>query len=139
MLTKYDVEAIWKDLDDWQLDIPTPGEDLCVFAEHFATWAQPLCAQIEARPSIEGIHQAMLLNTMKYHEMRPILPKAHRNHVGERGHICVFHLYERTFHFLKMKLLALPEHATLMLPKPVPPPPPPPPQIAGVPFGIIKE
>lgn len=126
MVARSDIEHIWRQLADFELSLPEaePEEDLCIFARRYQTWAYEMCKPILENPSVDKIHLGMLLNTMQYHETRAILPKAHRNHVSERGHTCVFHLYDRTFHVLKLKLYVLPEHTGLMLPQPPPPQPP---------------
>jgi hypothetical protein len=140
MVSPRDVEAIWSQLADFELTLPEPDEEenLCVFARRYQAWAREMCAPILENPSVDQIHLGMLLNTMQYYETRAILPKRHRNHVGERGHTCVFHVAERTFYFLRLKLFSLREHTVLLLPKPAPPPPPPPPVLESTILGLAE-
>ncbi len=64
-----------------------------------------------------GINQRMLLLTKQYFEWRTVVPKSHKDRIGERSHVCIFHIFERSYHRLKVLELSL-NPALLYLPSP---------------------
>jgi hypothetical protein len=93
----------------------------CIYAQHFGSWTEVLYQEEAQAPTLMGIHQKMLMLTLKYFEWRAVVPKAHRDHISERRHICIFSIFERMFHQLKVLELSL--NPPLLLPPPPPPSP----------------
>ena len=115
-------DDLWQQQQEFQFALPAGKEERCIYAQHFAAWAETLYQEEVQAPTHIGINQKMLLLTKKYFEWRAAVPKAHRDRISERGHVCLFPIFERTFHRLKVLELSLaPE--MLFLPAPSPPPP----------------
>jgi hypothetical protein len=127
-------DKLWRHYTDGKFALSKEKEDQCVYAQHFALWADALYQDEVRTPTTIGINQKMLLLTKKYFEWRAAVPKAHRDRVGERSHICIFHIFERTFHRLKVLELSL---TPPMLFLPTPPPAPVVQAIAGITLGEV--
>ena len=131
-------DRLWHDATEDKFSLPEAQEDLCTYAQHFGVWAEGLYLEEVERPTHIGVNQKMLLLTKKYFEWRAVAPKAHRDRIGERSHICIFHIFERFFFRLKVLELSL-TPPMLFLPPPPPPPPPPPtaPMLMGITLGEV--
>ncbi len=131
----------WRQQQEFQFTKPQVKEDHCIYAQHFAAWADALYQEETQAPTHIGINQKMLLLMKKYFEWRAVVPKAHRDRVGERSHVCIFHIFERMFNRLKVLELSL-APPMLFLP---PPPQLPPMQVTKVykldhfPIGEVEE
>lgn len=126
----------WQTNSDFKFG-PTEKEEICIHAEHFLSWAEALYRDEISAPTIIGINQKMLLLTKKYFEWRAVVPKSHRDRIGERSHVCIFHIFERIFYQLKALELAM-HPPMLFLPSPPPPPALPVlPTITGITLGEI--
>jgi hypothetical protein len=139
MITPAAFEQIWQHAQkrDVVLTPPAAADARCVYAKKYTDWAEQAYRALPDPPTIAAVHQVILLNTLKYFEFRSVVPKTHRDLISDRGHTCIFHVFEETFQLLKFTILSLPEHTTLLLPRPAPPPPPAPRyEIAGVPIGL---
>lgn len=133
-------DRLWRQYTDVEVVLPREKEDQCIYAKHFALWADAMYQEEAKSPTLVGINQKMLLLTKKYFEWRAVVPKAHRDRVGERSHICIFHIFERTFHGLKVLELALSPPMLFLPPNSVPPPPLPTPvvhTVAGITLGEV--
>jgi hypothetical protein len=87
-------ETLWHSTD-FQLELPEEQEDVCIYAQRFAASIEPACRDAIANPDHISINQAMLLVLKKYFEWRFSVPKSHHNRIGEHGHVCIFHIFER--------------------------------------------
>ena len=129
---------LWRERQEFQFSPPDEKEERCVYAQHFGAWAEALYQEEVRAPSHVGINQKMLLLTKKYFEWRPTVPKSHRDRISDRGHVCIFAIFERTFYRLRVLELSLvPPMLFIPPPPPAPPALPPPPQIAGITFGEL--
>lgn len=112
---------LWQD-SDAQLLAPYGEEgtqtSYCRFAQEFSLWGQELVREPVMNPSHVTINQARLTITRKYREWRNIVPKAHRNRIGETGHICIFHVWDECMRALEAAELTL-APPQLYLPEPV--------------------
>jgi hypothetical protein len=99
-------------------------------------------AQRSNDKGIVAVNQAYVRLITKYFDWRSAVPKAHRNRIGETGHTCIFHVFERAYHQLRVIELTVTSQPLLFLPPEPPPPPPPPPQapqLAAIGLGILDE
>jgi hypothetical protein len=128
--------ALWR---QHEFDVPQVTDDRCVYAKHFAEWASQIIANVEQIATVVAVNQGVLRVTYKYFEWRTVVPKYHRNRIGEMGHTCIFHVFEAAF--LKLRIIELAIQPPPILPPTLPPPPPTPPpppaplQIAGIFLG----
>lgn len=131
-----DFRELW---EKQEFEVPGVTEDLCFYAQRYSEWTARTIANVEVAGSVVAVNQGMLRITQKYFEWRTVVPKSHRNRIGETGHRCIFHVFEAGYQKLKSLELALaPPPLTLPPPPPapaLPPPPPPPIQIAGIFLG----
>lgn len=102
-------------------------DDLCIYAQRFALWADGLYQEEAERPTQMGVNQKMLLLAKKYFEWRTVVPKSHKDRIGERSHVCIFHIFERSYYRLKVLELSL--NPPLLY---LPPPP-------AAPTQVIRE
>jgi hypothetical protein len=112
-------DTLWQRQHDFKFELPEEEEELCTYAQHFALWAEELYQEEVEAPSHVGINQKMLMLLKKYFEWRTVVPKMHRDRIGERGHVCIFHILERSYHRLKVLELTL-APPMLFLPQPSP-------------------
>jgi hypothetical protein len=119
------IDEIFEDI--WRQRQAAHGEEAsteplithCVYSRLFEASIQPICQKALQNLSIVSINQAMFLVFLSYMAYRETVPKSHRNHVGERGHRCIFHVLEGAFFLLKgTSLLVLPGETLFELPTP---------------------
>lgn len=115
-------DQIWGCFTEFTAKAAAETRQRCIYAQHFESWATALYQDEVTAPTLMGINQKILLLTKKYFEWRAVVPKAHRNHIGERSHTCIFSVFEQVFHQLKVLELSL--NPPLLLPAPPPPPAP---------------
>jgi hypothetical protein len=127
-------DQLWRQLQAVKFQMTEPQEELCSYAQHFAAWADALYQEEVNQPTLVGINQKMLLLLKRYFEWRAAVPKAHRDRMSERSHVCIFSIFERSFHRFKVLELSL---APPMLFLPPPAAPPPPPELAAITLGEI--
>jgi len=123
-----------------EFEVPEHSEPLCSYAEYFSEYAAQVVADVEAHRSLISVNQGVLRMTHKYFDWRTVVPKSHRNRIGDTGHRCIFHVFEAAY--LKLKMLELALQPPALSPPPPPPPPPPSPrplQIAGIFLGEDDE
>lgn len=77
----------------------------CYYAARFLEWAETLCS--ENGWSVVAVNQAKVLLIDKYFEWRNSVPKTHRDRTGERGHFCIFHVFEHAYRKLRLKELSM--------------------------------
>lgn len=108
--------------EEFKFKLPDEVErgDLCAYAKHFATWAKKTYQSAAKQPTIISINQDMLLLLKQYFEWREAVPKAHRDHINGRSHICIFHIFERTYYQLKVLELSLSRPMLFLPPQPAP-------------------
>jgi hypothetical protein len=98
---------------------------ICAAAHQFQQWAEALCvgvARIALQSSDDGVvavNQAVVRLTTRYFEWRSAVPKAHRTHIAETGHTCIFHIFEHAYQQLRVIELSLTPPLLFL-----PPPPP---------------
>lgn len=129
-------DELWERLRAAEFTPAEEQEETCIYAQHFERWAAPFYQEEARRPSLLGINQKMLLLTKKYFEFRAAVPRSHRDRIGERSHVCIFHIFERYYQRFKVLELGL-APPMLFLPPPPPAPPPPPPTLMGITLGEI--
>src|SRR5690606_5015822 len=95
-------EALWH---QQEFEVPDGSDSLCSYGQFFSEWATQLIADTEERHSIGAVNYAVLRLTHKYFEWRTVVPKYHRNRIGETGHGCIFHVFEAAY--LKLKIVGL--------------------------------
>ena len=89
---------VWRNAQVIEFDEPT-GLNYCQYAESFAGWADELVALVleEKKPEVTSIYVAMLRLLKKYFDWYSAVPKSHRVRVGERGHHCIFYVFQATY------------------------------------------
>jgi hypothetical protein len=125
-------DDIWTPLDDFEP--PAQRINFCRYAQEFAGWAAVLVSSVSQEPSIVTVNQAKILLQDKWHDWRSIAPRRHRNHLGNRGHTCLFQVYEQAYHHLRVLELSLTPPLLF-----IPAPPPPTPQIPEIFLGEEEE
>lgn len=90
------------------------------FEEWVSTWLFP--DFVGENPKILKIKQAMFMLTERYRVFRRNVPKAHSQHNSDRGHICIFNIWDQNYEKLE-KIEARLEGPLLFEPKPTPPKP----------------
>ena len=129
-------EALW---NQQEFEVPGVTEDLCIYAKHFSDWTAAIILNVEEIGTVIAVNQGVLRVTHQYFEWRTVVPKSHRNRIGELGHTCIFHVFEAAYKKLRIiELSIMPPlitHPVPPPPPPTPPPPPPPIQIAGIFLG----
>jgi hypothetical protein len=123
-------QHIWGQIND--IEIPEPVENKCFYAHGFTGWVQQLINGIQ-NPTVVSVNQAKVLLLDKFFEWHRYVPNAHRMRLGNRGHICIFQVFEAAYDHLKVIELSL-TPPLLFLPDSVPIIPPPP-RIAGIFLG----
>jgi hypothetical protein len=131
-----DFDRLWRQSMDSNQLRPEKKEQQCIYAQRFAPWADGLVQDEMQEPTPIGINQKMLLLTKKYFDWRAAVPKSHRERIGERSHVCIFHIFERTYHRLRVLELSL-TPPMLFLPPPAPLPAPVVHSIAGITLGEV--
>ncbi|MFN8495574.1 MAG: hypothetical protein U0350_48725 [Caldilineaceae bacterium] len=126
----------WNLFREWTFELPEEEEPLCAYAQQFAPWANLLCEEAEKRKQIVSLNHAYVLLLHKYFEWRNVVPKNHRDRVSERGHICIFQIFDRAYHRLMMLQLSLEPILTSYPPAPPALPLPTPKQVVDVIFGL---
>jgi hypothetical protein len=132
------IAAVQREFDDFALEDVAKDDDAldnhCEAAIAFRRWADTALEEhLRTHRDIVGINQAVLMLITRYFSWRECLGRSHRNQIGERGHRCIFHVLEATYHRLRRMELAL-SPPMLFLPPPSPPRPPRP-QSAGIFIG----
>ena len=107
----------------------------CNYARLFERWAADMLREyVHQEPDVVRIAQAKVRLIDQYFQWRVQVPKSHRNRIGEDGHICIFHVFERAYQQIKMVELTL-------SPPPIIVQPPPPPraltEIGGIYLGEV--
>jgi hypothetical protein len=114
---------IWRGVEEFEFKRPEEQPDWCVFAFAFSDWIERLNQEIVTDdPTVVAVNQAKVLLIDKYFEWRSIVPKNHRNRIGEVGHTCIFHVFEQGYERLRAIELALMPPLLFSPPKPAPPP-----------------
>lgn len=122
-------------LEDAEEEEPDPYANHCRFARIYGRWtAELLATYVYKEPSPVRLAQAKVLLVDSLVDWRATVPKSHRNRIGESGHFCIFHVFERAMHQIRLVQLTL-TPPQLFIPAPAPPPPPSVPQIAGIFLG----
>lgn len=130
-------DKVWREVTEEDFTLAEEEEQGCIHARHFGSWADSLCQDEMAAPSHIGINQKMLLLTKKYFEWRAVVPKAHRDRVGERSHICIFHVFERAYHQLMVLELSLTPPMLFLPPARNEPPARQQPEVLGITLGEV--
>ena len=86
-------------------ELPEPT-DLCEYAQQFKDWFDELLAS-EAETTLPFIHQVSVFLMKRYFQWRKHVPKNHRNLVGDRGHTCIFHIFEQSYEQLAVLELSM--------------------------------
>ena len=140
----YDSSAfshIWHEIEE--LEGPPPRvpipESVCPYAEQFARWCQELCAELQKGATIVTVNQKKVLLLDKYFDWRAVVPKAHRTRMNDRGHRCIWHVFDETYLKVRALELALTPPMLFLPPKHQRPPKPVLPQVAGIVLGEIED
>jgi hypothetical protein len=123
---------LWEDddLEDLFEKLVEDGPDFCPYARKFYEWTNGLLSSVSQEHDVVSVNQAKLLLQDKWQEWRSEAPRRHSNHFSNRGHYCLFHVYERAYHQLRVIELSLTPPLLFL-----PPPEPPLPQLPTIYFG----
>jgi len=106
----------------------------CAYAKQYLASAEDLCARLGALQSdterLVAINQAKVRLLDRYYDWKAVVPKAHRIHLGEQGHRCLYLVLCQTYERLRALELSI-TPPLLFLPEP----PSPPVQVAGIFLG----
>src|SRR5512139_544207 len=128
--TRFD--TVWRRFANLEFEVRAPQIAHCPYAQTFSEWVEELL-QVTLDPNIVTINQAKVQLVDKFFEWRRFVPRSHRRHLGETGHICVYQVFVSAYERLKVVELSLTPPMLFIPPPPLPPPPPP--QIAGIFLG----
>lgn len=135
-------ERIWQRFSDFgfeekpkEVEHPERSPPTCEYAQAFTMTAQELCQPALDQPTHVTVNQCLLLLTKKYWEFYYVVPKRHRQQIGERGHRCIHGVFQHFYEVLKCQELRLQPPmfflsgpvSTSLPPRPEPPLIPPPP------------
>jgi len=115
----FNFETLWNRYED--LELPETEPKSCPYAKIFAEWADELC-NVTKEPDIVSVNQAKILLLDKYFEWYNAVPKKHRQRIGDRGHICLYQVFMRSYERLRQAELEITPPMLF-----IPPPPPTPP------------
>jgi hypothetical protein len=98
-------EVIWNHAQNFAPIEPIPH--LCIYAQKFAQWAGELCINVAKNPHTVFVNQAKVMLVNQYFEWRNVVPAAHRNYLSNRGHFCIFQVFEEAFSRLQVVQLSI--------------------------------
>lgn len=131
------IESVAREFASFSLDeadeeqVGTLG-NYCQHAQLFHQWTEELLeTYVRTGPTPTRLAQAKVFLTDRFMEWRALVPKSHRNRIGDNGHICVFHVFERGWQQIRTVELRL------IPPLYLPPPAPRLPQIGGIMLGEV--
>ena len=88
-------DPIWNDIP--RLVLPEPAAPapppLCEDAQLLSDYAEQLNRQLQAKSNPVAFDQARLMLTDRYMALRTAAPRAHQNHLGRRGHRCLYPVF----------------------------------------------
>lgn len=88
-------DPIWNDIP--KLVLPEPAAPatslLCVHAQRLSDFAEQLYQRLRAKPDPVAFNQARLMLTDRYMALRTAAPREHQNHLGRRGHRCLYPVF----------------------------------------------
>lgn len=80
----------------------------CEHAKTFKLWADGLLAKYVNGSTDEiQLNQAKVLLIDRYFDTRAYAPRAHRDKIGDKGHFCLYYVFETAYNAIRMKQLAL--------------------------------
>lgn len=129
------LDEFWRRHDNFKFEIVAQAgaeEDVCLFAQQFKAWFQRTCQAAIDEPDLIAINQAKLRLIDHYFDLRSYVPRSHRNRMGERGHSCIFHIFERGYAALRLAEFNLAKPSIFLPDKPALLPVPPPPTFGDV-------
>ena len=124
-------ESLWNGSETFEL--PEEPLNTCPFANKISTWSDELLANCAKEPIIVLVNQMKVLLLDQFFSWRQVVPKSHRNRIGEVGHRCIFHVFEEAYQRLKTIELELTPPLLFL------PPPPTPPQLEGIFIGELEK
>lgn len=120
--------------DSFRFETHAPIEEereQCSFGKQYEAYVNDVCQTVSKNSSHITVNEGYLEIFLKYMEWRKAVSKSHRNHIGERGHRCLFHVLEGGYESLRRIELSLPTPKLYLPPAVLPPEPPkiPPPRL----------
>lgn len=120
---------IWNKHEDFEIPDPQAPQ-LCKYAAEFATWVEEKLVaglmgdgEVEVEVAVVRVNQAMLQLFKKYCKWYTTVPKSHRERIGDRGHVCIFHVMMANYERLRATELALAPPPLFLRQRPPQPPP----------------
>ena len=98
----------------------------CIYGKQYEAYVHEVCQTVRKDPSHITVNEGYLEIFLKYMAWYITVPKSHRNHVGERGHRCLFHVLIDGYESLRRIELSLPTPKLYLPPAVLPPQIPPP-------------
>jgi hypothetical protein len=98
---------------------PSKAPSICIYAQRFSEWTEPLCRAIEAKPDIFEIYKAKLLLLDRFFDYRAVVPKSCRYRMNESGHRCVWHIFSEAYARIRAMELSI-SPPLLLPPQPAP-------------------
>jgi hypothetical protein len=114
--------TIWDNVQVFTVDKDNPAAEktyICGYAQEFASWVdQWICSNQEL--NLIQLNQLKVILLDKYLEWRSFVPKIHQEHVGGRGHHCIYHIFIRACEHLKVEELRMQKPMLFIPPPPQP-------------------
>lgn len=123
----------WNPHSDFEFKLPDKEPKMCIHARDLDAWIKEHIQAVLQSPDPVAINQSKLRLLDRYFDHRAAVTKAHRDCVGERGHRCIFHVFECAYQQLKLCELKLTPPLLFVPPTP---PPPTPLQVPGIFLGM---
>lgn len=126
----------WNPHSDFEFRPPDKEPKMCVHAQDFAAWITENIHPLLKYPNPISINQSKLRILDRYFDYRAAVPKAHRDCISDRSHVCIFHTFERAFQELRLCELKLLPPLLFIPPAPSAPPALTPTQVVNAVFGF---
>lgn len=124
-----------------EIEVDFNEPKLCDGAKEFSAWVDDWLFPkiVTGEPDVVTINQAKIVLTDHYRTFRNKAKKSCRQHCSDRGHFCLYHVWDRAYERLKALELRVAKPVISKPPKPKKPPPPKPDpraQIGGIILGL---
>ncbi|MGI8509027.1 MAG: hypothetical protein ACR2MQ_06850 [Gemmatimonadaceae bacterium] len=126
MISKSAFDTVWDGATPFQIkteyDMILPvGPGLCQWAEPLRAFAEEIVATLDRTSPPVKFRQAKYLLTERYMEYRAKAPRAHRDNLGSKKHICLYHVFVQAYEYVtRLQLTAIPPQLDITH---IPPPP----------------
>lgn len=127
MVHRDELDALWEGAEPFHVEtmydpvLPVAPE-LCAWASELSEFCEQLIATLDETSPPVKFRQAKYLLSERYMEFRAKAPRNHRDNLGSKKHVCLYHVFIQVYEYItKVQLTAIPPQIEV---KHVPAPPP---------------